>query len=243
MRRYALKGIFALVVALAALNAVAQDQPTFATVLVAESEEYGAYLTDDEGMSLYLFVDDVSSLSAEMGLEPMAEGIRPEAAQCVDDCLSNWPPLLADDAGPGEAEEAKGTLDAELLYVADVDGRQQVVYNGWPLYYFANDTEAGDVNGHGAGDRWFLVSPEGHVPGEGDEGMAGPEAPEDDPDQPSDEADSEQPGEVGAGEDGEAETGEDGDTADDVDEEDGDEGRASPDAPEDDPDQPSDTAE
>ncbi len=39
------------------------------------------------------------------------------------------------------------------------DGKQQVTYNGIPLYYFATDTNAGDVNGQGVKGVWFLVAP------------------------------------------------------------------------------------
>jgi hypothetical protein len=40
----------------------------------------------------------------------------------------------------------------------------QVTYNGHPLYYFAEDTKAGQTNGQGVnafGAKWFVVSPSG----------------------------------------------------------------------------------
>lgn len=148
-----------VILAAGALVALAQDQAQgqqaegAATVMVTQSDEYGPYLTDGQGRSLYLFINE----EAEAGEERMTEGVRANAAPCTEGCLQAWPPLT------GEATAGEG-VDAELLYTADVGGTMMVVYNGWPLYYFANDTEAGQTNGQGRGQAptiWYLVSPEG----------------------------------------------------------------------------------
>lgn len=169
--------LFTAVMGLAAFLMVgvfAQAQGMGPTISLSESPEYGQYLTDGEGMTLYLFVEDAAALATpETDMERMTEGVRAEAAECTGNCLTNWPALLAEEGEPSVAADAEGQLDSELLYVADVDGRQQVVYNGWPLYYFANDTQAGDINGHGVGNRWFVVSPEGAAAGEVAGGGAG----------------------------------------------------------------------
>ena len=79
------------------------------------------------------------------------------APSCYDDCAATWPPLLAD----GDVAVADG-LDAGLFAtVARNDGGEQVTVDGWPLYFFANDTAPGDTNGQGVGDRWFVVGPDG----------------------------------------------------------------------------------
>jgi hypothetical protein len=36
-----------------------------------------------------------------------------------------------------------------------------VTYDGWPLYYFAQDAAPGDVNGQGLNDKWYVVDPAG----------------------------------------------------------------------------------
>ena len=41
------------------------------------------------------------------------------------------------------------------------DGSKQVTYNGWPLYYFANDRQPGNTNGQGVGNVWWVVSTHG----------------------------------------------------------------------------------
>ena len=40
----------------------------------------------------------------------------------------------------------------------------QVTYNGWPLYFFVEDIQPGDINGHDIesfGEDWYLVGPNG----------------------------------------------------------------------------------
>lgn len=111
-----------------------------ATVAVSENEVYGQYLVDSEGMSLYLFTNDTEDTS-----------------NCYDDCATAWPPLLTEGdpvAGEGVDESLLGTTERD-------DGSMQVTYNGWPLYYFAQDQAAGDTEGQGVGDVWYLLTPAG----------------------------------------------------------------------------------
>jgi predicted lipoprotein with Yx(FWY)xxD motif len=133
---------------------LSQEEVDSVTVNLTEHEQFGGILTDEAGRSLYLFENE--ELEAE-DADRMTEGIRSSAAPCTGGCLDNWPPLLAAMAMAGEG------VDAELLYVEDVDGSMQVVYNGWPLYFFARDAEPGDVNGQGlgTGNVWYLVNAEG----------------------------------------------------------------------------------
>ena len=120
-----------------------------ATVATAESD-LGTILVDGEGLTLYLFMPD-------------AQG----APTCEADCAAAWPALV----GPATAGEG---ADDSLLATATRadDGSEQVTYNGWPLYYFAQDSAPGDVNGQEVGDVWYVVSPEGeaiHSEGESEE--------------------------------------------------------------------------
>ncbi len=153
-----LKALLLLILASFALAALAQDAaPGPITLMMMESEEYGPYLTDAEGNSLYLFVNE-EMMSEDP--ERMTEGVRSNAAPCMEGCLQAWPPLLASEVTAGEG------VDAELLYLADMGGTMMVVYNGWPLYYFANDAEVGQTNGQGRGQAptiWYLVRPDGSI--------------------------------------------------------------------------------
>ena len=78
---------------------------------------------------------------------------------CYDDCESAWPPLTVD----GDPAAGEG-IDGSLLGTTErEDGSTQVTLDGHPLYYFASDATADDVNGQGVGDVWFVVSPEGEA--------------------------------------------------------------------------------
>ena len=109
------------------------------TVLVAETG-LGEVLVNAEGMTLYLFMPDSMETSA-----------------CTDDCVSAWPPLMA------EAVAGDGVDQALLTTAPRTDGDDQVAYNGHRLYTYAGDSAPGDTTGHGVGDVWFAVTPEGEA--------------------------------------------------------------------------------
>ena len=137
-------------------QAAAQNPRTLA---IAEHASHGAYLTDQSGMALYMFEED----------RPQGFRGRPVESDCVgEDCLSRWPPLGGDPvpvAGDG--------IDASLIgSFVRPDGKAQATYNGWPIYYFAEDFIPGDINGHDFeefGGEWYLLSPAGQVIGDDDE--------------------------------------------------------------------------
>lgn len=146
------KTLSGALVALLAIG-IAVGVASAAEVRTATSDEHGTHLVDAAGMSLYLFLPD------EMG-----------ASTCYDQCADVWPPLLVDAdvtpiAGDG-AERLADDADAELLATIERDdGTLQVTYGGWPLYYFANDAEPGDVKGQALNDVWFLVDVSGNAIG------------------------------------------------------------------------------
>ena len=109
------------------------------TVMVAESD-FGPILVDAEGKTLYMFKPDTAGEST-----------------CYDDCEANWPPLVV----TGDITVGEGLDAATFTTVARTDGALQVKAGAWPLYYFAADAAAGDVNGQGQGDVWYVVSPAG----------------------------------------------------------------------------------
>jgi predicted lipoprotein with Yx(FWY)xxD motif len=107
-----------------------------ATVMITRHATLGDILTDAHGMTLYLFTRDTENTS-----------------NCYDQCAVNWPPLLV------EGEPSAGTgADAALLGTTTrTDGKMQVTYNGWPLYYWVNDQKPGDATGQDVGGVWYVL--------------------------------------------------------------------------------------
>lgn len=110
-------------------------------VAVREHPDFGEVLVDGEGLTLYMFDSDTQD-SGE--------------STCTDGCLSAWPPLVAD----GEPIAGDG-VNATLSTFERGDGDTQVAANGWPLYYYAQDSSPGDVTGQGANDVWWILTPAG----------------------------------------------------------------------------------
>ena len=105
----------------------------------------GTYLTDADGKTLYLFVADTGTTST-----------------CTGACATHWPPLTTTGAPSGTGQVNPGSLGTTTRD----DGSTQVTYAGHPLYYFAGDTAAGDMQGqgsNGSGAKWWIVAPNGNA--------------------------------------------------------------------------------
>ncbi len=109
------------------------------TVKLGGTEELGAFLVANNGMTLYLFGVD-----------------EPNKSTCYDECAVAWPPLLI---AEGEIPLAGDGLTGELGVTERDDGTFQVTYDGWPLYFWYEDEKPGDTLGQGVGDVWFVVEP------------------------------------------------------------------------------------
>ncbi len=119
------------------------DDGTSATINLA-STDLGDILVDGEGRTLYAFTPDDNS----------------GESTCYDDCAANWPPLTSAD----EVTVGEGLDDSSFTTAARTDDAgDQVVINGWPLYYYAGDTAAGQTNGQGVGDKWYVVDANGEM--------------------------------------------------------------------------------
>ncbi len=84
-----------------------------------------------DGFSLYTFDNDEAGVS-----------------NCSGGCLSNWPALMANEGA--DAQAPYSLIERGL-------GEFQWALNGQALYFFAGDTDAGDVTGDGVGGVWHLA--------------------------------------------------------------------------------------
>lgn len=117
----------------------ATDDTAGEQIEVAETD-LGAVLVDDEGRTLYMFTQD-----------------SPGSSACEGECLDAWP------AVPGDVTAAEGVDQSLLGTLERSDGSAQASYADWPLYYFAQDQAAGDTNGQGVNEVWYVLSPAGEV--------------------------------------------------------------------------------
>jgi len=119
---------------------MSDDMSEGAAGLNLASTDLGDILVDVHGNTVYLFTPDAQSTPT-----------------CLDGCVDNWPLVV-------ETIEVGDGLDADLLgSVEHPSGVLQATYNGWPLYYFASDAAAGDTNGQGVGDVWFVIDAAGNA--------------------------------------------------------------------------------
>ncbi|WP_406194954.1 hypothetical protein OH807_06360 [Kitasatospora sp. NBC_01560] len=110
-------------------------------LVAADSAALGAIVTDASGRTLYRFDKDTA---------------KPSASTCTDACAAKWPPVTVQDK-----VDVTGVSSALVGSVTRPDGSKQLTLNGWPLYRFAGDSAAGQVNGQGVGGTWFASTPEG----------------------------------------------------------------------------------
>src|SRR5690349_644796 len=111
----------------------------------ATTTDLGTFLTDADGRTLYIFLKDTA----------------PGASVCEGDCLANWPafgPTEGQALTPGEG--VTGVLGS----FTRADGTSFATYDGRPLYYFIGDQAAGDTNGQGIGNVWYVATVDGSVP-------------------------------------------------------------------------------
>jgi predicted lipoprotein with Yx(FWY)xxD motif len=122
-----------------------------ATVAVADNPDLGQILVDSQGRTVYLFEKDEA-----------------DESYCSGACAQEWPPLTT----AGSPKAGNGVDAGKLDTVKRDDGSTQVVFDGHPLYLYAEDTKPGDANGNEVeefGAEWYALQPNGQN-AEGDTG-------------------------------------------------------------------------
>lgn len=111
------------------------------TVSLRSHPELGDILVGPDGLTLYMFDQDTEGEAA---------------STCSGGCADVWPPLTVEETpAPGDG------VSAPLETFEREDGSTQVMAGGWPLYYYAQDSDPGDVEGQGVNDVWWVLDPAG----------------------------------------------------------------------------------
>jgi predicted lipoprotein with Yx(FWY)xxD motif len=126
----------------AAMAATGSMSSSGGTVKVAKSSKFGMVLVSSNGRTLYRYSLDKKGVSV-----------------CTGACAKFWPPLLVKagakpTVGSGATASLLGTIKAAA-------GERQVTYAGFPLYFFAQDKKAGQLNGQGFQGKWYVVNSKG----------------------------------------------------------------------------------
>lgn len=88
--------------------------------------------TDAHGMTLYTYDKDGKGVS-----------------NCTGTCASAWHPLKA---------SATSKTEGDWTVIKRKDGSHMWAYGGKPLYTYAKDKKAGDMNGEGVGSVWHMLN-------------------------------------------------------------------------------------
>ena len=141
--------LLAVVVGASSTRAAGADQQAteaaqVPATLTVRNTRYGAILFDASGRALYGFTRDR----------------RGGPSQCYGACAVAWPVYFA----KGQLRAGKGVKKALIGTIRRRDGRRQLTYHGWPLYYYIDDTEPGEVSCQNVdefGGLWLVVRPSG----------------------------------------------------------------------------------
>ena len=127
-----------------AMAATSAMSSSAAAVKAVHNSKFGTVLVGANGKTLYRYTVDSKGVNRCTG---------------VPACAKYWPQLLIKAgakpvAGTGVSASLLGTIKAK-------GGMAQVTYAGYPLYFFAGDSKAGQVGGEGFGKTWYVVNTKG----------------------------------------------------------------------------------
>jgi predicted lipoprotein with Yx(FWY)xxD motif len=113
--------------------------------ITVRTSNFGAVLFDGKGRALYAFTADT----------------RGGRSRCYGECASAWPVYYA----KGKLTAGKGVRQSLVGTTRRSDGKLQVTYNGWPLYYYVGDG-VGEIrcqNVNEFGGLWLVVRASGKL--------------------------------------------------------------------------------
>lgn len=114
---------------------------TAAADLTVADSSIGEIIVNGEGFTAYMFDKDTQGTTT---------------SACVDACADAWPGI-----SPAAADAVVEGIDGEIGTITGANGEPQLTVNGWPVYTFAQDVAAGDVNGQGFNGVWHALDAAG----------------------------------------------------------------------------------
>jgi predicted lipoprotein with Yx(FWY)xxD motif len=113
--------------------------------LTLRNTRYGRILFDGKSRALYGFTRDR----------------RGGPSQCYGACARAWPVYYS----KGTPQAGRGVNRRLIGTVRRRDGRRQITYNGWPLYYYAHEgpREVKCQNVREFGGLWLVMKPNGQL--------------------------------------------------------------------------------
>ena len=121
----------------------ASDRGQATVTLTLRSSRFGKILFDGRGRVLYTYSTDR----------------RGKPSRCYGVCAREWPVYFA----KGRLRAGKGIRQGLIGTTRRRDGRLQVTYNGWPLYYYAHEgpgeVRCQNVTIHGG--TWLVIRANG----------------------------------------------------------------------------------
>ncbi len=141
-----MKHLFLILITLLTVTSCSNDNDDDTTIPPVQNNAvqlktnatFGNILTNSNGFTLYFFSKDSKA-----------------ASNCSGGCISNWPAFFVEDLTLDN-----GLNTSDFGTITRGDGSKQTTFKGWPLYTFANDASAGDINGDGSGGVWYVAKPD-----------------------------------------------------------------------------------
>jgi predicted lipoprotein with Yx(FWY)xxD motif len=131
--------LYAIVLALVTLVIATIAASDIYAVNVANSEEFGLYMTNASFYTLYHYLGDNGK----------------GKSTCYDSCVQSWPPFYVENLTVNPELKTR-----DFSVITRDDGIKQLVYRGWPLYLFIGDTKPNEIQGQGKNGVWFIVEPQ-----------------------------------------------------------------------------------
>ncbi len=114
-----------------------ENPDTIGPDVLLKPTSLGSVLTGERGKTLYFFAPDANGKS-----------------NCTGTCNDTWPVYYKESLVLGNDLSA-----SNFTTITHTDGTKQTAYKGWPLYYYKNDTQAGDVKGENVNNVWLVAKP------------------------------------------------------------------------------------